>query len=534
MEELPKIIARLPVSIAETNHGARMLAAVCGTELLPTEKIVTPLSDTCKSQTFSTMLGASFLCDKANSETTKALVKSGLASPEITLTLADKLAEKIAQGTRDDDLEIDPLILSDPVIGIERVEKFANISSKMTAHMRAAYSTNPLYKERYPLARKPDTHSLAFIRAACRHGDLTDSHVAIGLATALSEVSHASRFPDKFDALLQRPELPEELAAIFDQHQLSPERYMWLTKTKSHQSLVEKSKVAPFRKFADPAPDGTHRSEMVLFSRAAPADAISEVYREARRSATGAESLLAATTLVAKNAPRAHLLHAWSIQNVSLLDPLMAESPFATEILTRNMKYPLSKQHSAVDLTIACHHSTAAHLLHALEQTKSPFESSEKYLDVLAHPNFPWDTASVSSIARTGDPQFSQNSPPSDEYITGVAGIIIGCVRSRRFAESVQTSAIPESAKALALVFTESASARRLKEVGHGFHPDYHRLSMLAACHPNGNGLSFPSFAHPSKSALFIESLQSRYPAISLAGKTGSRQPINDPPELAI
>ena len=190
----------------------------------------------------------------------------------------------------------------------------------------------------------------------------------------------------------------------------------------------------------------------------------------------GARNLLAASALCGKNSGRTAFEHAWKRRNPALLEPIMAESPFAVEILERNIRDPLDASPCA--LAGHCPDSTPEVLLHAMSGIRKDVTFRDNhYLKLLAHKNFPWDKTEIQDILPR------EGQAPGFHEASFMGGILIGCVRSRAFSDKVAASAPGEvPSKALAAIFTESASTRRLnKEIAE--EPEF---ANLAACHPNG------------------------------------------------
>ena len=147
------------------------------------------------------------------------------------------------------------------------------------------------------------------------------------------------------------------------------------------------------------------------------------------------------------------------------------------------------------------------------------------YIQILAHPNFPWNSLTPEGIIPVKAKSIVQQrlDEGSQEEAAFMTGLIIGCTKNRGFSESVADSSLSPSA-GLAKVFTEHTSSVQLERLVH----DEPAAASLAACHPNGCGIEIKSL--PSAKRKFVRNLRGRSNVtIKLSGRTAKTTFVVDP-----
>jgi len=514
VRNLLDLLPLLARPLGETGHGAAMLAATLGVtdELFKNESWA--MARSCKSQKFAQTLGIDFLTSEHNKGIAHALISYRRDSTEIIQGVARNILSEFA----DTDFprkgnSLSYLVLSDANIGEALFERLLPFYHQMDGNRKSAFYLNPLFTHS-STTTEPPWNNTGYLVAAVANGNLSDPVISERVFQLMESRSKAGARLKHLSALLLRGNLPEELIRKIDSAEgVSAEQYSRLVALPEHQDMVKRNLLSGIRSFS--TDDGMR---VFILSNNVSRSGSSSLYRRAiedEDKATGGSpgsfNLLAASALCCKNATRADFKRAWDRRNPALLNPIMARSPFVAEILQKNKQTPLDGD--PTDLIIQYKKATPEMVLHALSRTINAEEYDvKKYIRVLSHTKFPWNEVSPAQISP------KQNSADCDKAAL-MAGIIIGCVRSREFAEKVHESNSQNvPSHALAAIFTESSSSRRLTSVLVGDDADF---ASLAACHPNGEHIDVRKADRESK--VFIESVRKRRYVPLLRGKGEGR-----------
>ena len=498
--------------IGASPHGAAMLAAALGQRGDMNTGSAWQISKVCSSPKFVQTLGVEYLCDETNKSVAHGVLVSRRGTPELAQALASRILGEwedcppSGRGT-----SLDYLVLANPDIGADLFERFARFFPQLSGERKGALFANPLYRRHKHTWNDPATDNAGFLAGAASFGNLNDPAISTALLDSMRSTLNTSKPLRSLSTVLRRPDLTRDFIQSLDSQPMTAEQYSWLVEFPEHQKMVKDAILVGDREFK--SPESLIAGQFVISQSKSVGTCAGLYYRAIELennsdAAPGTRNLLAASALCGKNSGPTAFEHAWKRRNPALLDPIMARSPFAAELLERNMKDPLNAAPFA--LAAQCPDSTPDVLLHALGSIRHAVNfRANHYLKLLGHKNFPWDKTDVQDI-------YPRDEAGAAEYLSFMGGVIIGCVRSRAFSEKVAASA-PDAvpSRALAAIFTESASSRRLnKEIAEEPY-----FANLAACHPNGVDIK-TSAANPDVVA-FIAGVRNRQHSPALSGRSG-------------